>query len=198
MKHNQKGFGAVEVIIVIIILGLVGGVGWYVFSKNKDSSEPSSSTQVEEQSEEAEQNAEPEAKVIDNERFTLTLPNGFEESAERIFTYTAKPGKTYSYANATTGDYFELNFEIAASGISSDYTWFFTEQNNKITLEKASTTVCSSANDEMCTSAGNNRLDSYIGSKTQEDYYFTFGNTKTESPADVTFVDEFIENLTIK
>lgn len=36
MKINQKGFGAVEVIIVLVVVGLIGGAGWYVWQKNKD------------------------------------------------------------------------------------------------------------------------------------------------------------------
>ena len=37
-KLNQKGFSTVEVILVIIVLGLLGAVGWLVFDKqnNKD------------------------------------------------------------------------------------------------------------------------------------------------------------------
>lgn len=36
MNINQKGFGIVEVLIVVVILGLIGGTGWYVTqAKNK-------------------------------------------------------------------------------------------------------------------------------------------------------------------
>jgi prepilin-type N-terminal cleavage/methylation domain-containing protein len=37
MKANQKGFSVVEILIVIMVVGLIGGAGWYVWqSKNKD------------------------------------------------------------------------------------------------------------------------------------------------------------------
>lgn len=36
MKINQKGFSVVEVLIVFIVLGLIGGAGWYVWKKNND------------------------------------------------------------------------------------------------------------------------------------------------------------------
>lgn len=43
MKLNQKGFSAVEVLLVIIALTLISGTGYYVYDSNKDES-PSSST----------------------------------------------------------------------------------------------------------------------------------------------------------
>lgn len=35
MKNNQKGFSVVEILIVIVVVGLLGGAGWYVW-KSKD------------------------------------------------------------------------------------------------------------------------------------------------------------------
>lgn len=34
MKKNQKGFGAVEILIILAILGLIGGISYYVYHKN--------------------------------------------------------------------------------------------------------------------------------------------------------------------
>ena len=34
MKHKQNGFGAIEILIVIVVVGLVAGAGWYVLSRN--------------------------------------------------------------------------------------------------------------------------------------------------------------------
>ncbi len=35
LSRNQKGFGAVETILIVIIVGIIGGTGWYVYSVNK-------------------------------------------------------------------------------------------------------------------------------------------------------------------
>lgn len=35
MKKNEKGFSAVEILIVVVIVGLIGGVGLYVLSSQK-------------------------------------------------------------------------------------------------------------------------------------------------------------------
>lgn len=35
MQRNQKGFSVVEVLLVLIVVGLIGGIGWYVYSKQQ-------------------------------------------------------------------------------------------------------------------------------------------------------------------
>jgi len=46
-KLHQKGFGIVELLLVFVLVGLVGGIGFYVFNqskKNDETAQPSSST----------------------------------------------------------------------------------------------------------------------------------------------------------
>lgn len=41
MKVNQKGFSVVEILIVIVVVGLLGAVGWFVYDRqSKDKAEP--------------------------------------------------------------------------------------------------------------------------------------------------------------
>lgn len=48
MKANQKGFSVIEVLIVVVIVGLLGAVGWLVYDRqknqtdNKDTAAPTS------------------------------------------------------------------------------------------------------------------------------------------------------------
>jgi hypothetical protein len=35
MKNNQKGFGVVEALVIVLILGLVGFGGWFIWNKNQ-------------------------------------------------------------------------------------------------------------------------------------------------------------------
>lgn len=46
MKANQKGFSVVEIFIVIIVVGLVGTVGWLVYDRQKNKTSDSSNAQV--------------------------------------------------------------------------------------------------------------------------------------------------------
>jgi len=34
MRKNQKGFGAVGILIVLLVIALIGGIGWYIYDKN--------------------------------------------------------------------------------------------------------------------------------------------------------------------
>lgn len=50
MKSNQKGFSVVEILIVIVVVGLLGAVGWLVYDRQKspkqsETTQQSSSTQ---------------------------------------------------------------------------------------------------------------------------------------------------------
>lgn len=36
MRMNKKGFGVIEVFIILVVLGLLGAVGYYVFTKHKN------------------------------------------------------------------------------------------------------------------------------------------------------------------
>jgi hypothetical protein len=36
MKNNQKGFGLVETLLILVIIGLVGFVGWYVWDSKSN------------------------------------------------------------------------------------------------------------------------------------------------------------------
>lgn len=36
MKANQKGFSVVEILIVVVVIGLLGGVGWLVYDRQKN------------------------------------------------------------------------------------------------------------------------------------------------------------------
>lgn len=35
-QNTQQGFSAVELILIIVVIGLLGGLGWYVWAKGKD------------------------------------------------------------------------------------------------------------------------------------------------------------------
>ena len=58
MKSNQKGFSVIEILLVIIIVGLVGAVGWQVYDRQNNNSGTTSkdtNTQVSQQEESVEE-----------------------------------------------------------------------------------------------------------------------------------------------
>ena len=46
MKKNEKGFGAVEALIIIIILATIGASGYYVYSRNKTATKSTKTTAI--------------------------------------------------------------------------------------------------------------------------------------------------------
>lgn len=47
MRKNEKGFGAVELLVIIVIIGLLGVVGWQFFSRQKDTKSSENTTNSE-------------------------------------------------------------------------------------------------------------------------------------------------------
>lgn len=50
MKKNQKGFSVVEILIIIVVVGLIGTVGWLVYDRQKTKtpdSQPDTQTSIE-------------------------------------------------------------------------------------------------------------------------------------------------------
>lgn len=43
IKHNQLGFGTIEIILIVLIIAILGAVGWYVWNRNNSSSKSSNS-----------------------------------------------------------------------------------------------------------------------------------------------------------
>ena len=43
-RFSQKGFSAVEVVLLLVIVAMLGGVGWYVLNANKEADDGYSST----------------------------------------------------------------------------------------------------------------------------------------------------------
>jgi Tfp pilus assembly protein PilV len=39
MKKNQSGFSAIEALLILVIVGIIGGTGWYVMHANKNTND---------------------------------------------------------------------------------------------------------------------------------------------------------------
>lgn len=44
MKHNQNGFGAIEIVIALVVIGLATGTGWYLLQRSGDDKPVAAST----------------------------------------------------------------------------------------------------------------------------------------------------------
>lgn len=80
MKSNQKGFSAVEILVVIIIVGLLGTVGWLVYDRQKDTTDSQqASNQTSDQKQEEAPKEESEVKqgykLHDDSNFSMQYPD---------------------------------------------------------------------------------------------------------------------------
>ena len=197
---------AKKILLALIILAIIGLVGFIWFQQDDQEADEDTqqaaetSEQVTENDEQAISDQSPEPTVIENDYFTLALPVGFSETDERIFTFTGAPQQHFSFINQSTGDYFEINRTPAQSGAASDFTWQYEYVDGEFIIQDTDVTLCDPAED-WCTTVGDARLDAALWPSGNIDingdvYYFTFGNTQTESVDDLDFVDEFLAGLT--
>lgn len=86
MKVNQKGFSVVEILIVIVVVGLLGAVGWLVYDRqNSKDNSTQTTTQKENQTKQptSDENKEAEKKLSANwllrqsSNASIRVPDGF-------------------------------------------------------------------------------------------------------------------------
>jgi prepilin-type N-terminal cleavage/methylation domain-containing protein len=87
MKNNQKGFSVVEVLIVIVIVGLIGAVGWLVMDRQNNKAAQTSDSQT------AQQEDNQEQAVDENQDEKSVVPEGWTK-------YEFKAGSvSFAYPN---------------------------------------------------------------------------------------------------
>lgn len=65
MKANQKGFSVVEILIVIVVVGLFGAVGWLVYDRQKSKADNKDTTTQTSQQEQKQETPKEETKTAD-------------------------------------------------------------------------------------------------------------------------------------
>jgi len=79
MKKNQKGFGVVEVLIVLVVVSLIGGAGWYVWkAKNKSTPTQDNAQSQEQSNSEADPYAGASWNTYDNGTVSLQYPSNWK------------------------------------------------------------------------------------------------------------------------
>jgi type II secretory pathway pseudopilin PulG len=120
MRKNEKGFGVVEILLVIVVIGLLGVGGWMFFSKQKDSktakNEVTNNTQQSEQAKTNETKKQEEIKpdtnasylVIKEWNVKFLIPNSLGK-----VTYSIGPRQDPNYAalsGSLTGELDKYSF----------------------------------------------------------------------------------------
>lgn len=115
MKTNYKGFSVVEILIVVVVVGLLGAVGWLVYDRQKNKTDNKNTTAESTQLEDKKQDETPtqeELKVDPNEGYFVVkewslrfkVPPGLTDVKyaihDDILAFFAKPtGYNVQYVN---------------------------------------------------------------------------------------------------
>lgn len=90
MKHNQKGFAVIETLLILIIIGALCGVGWYVYqAQNKQSQKDNPVSQTNEYKKDS---SETDAAKDTDSWFSFTPNSG-------IYTIKLPDGWTFQHQN---------------------------------------------------------------------------------------------------
>lgn len=96
MKSNQKGFSVVEITIVIVVVGLLGAIGWLVYDRQSSKNNDSVSTTKDEQSPSA-QTAKPKSDTIADVLDALD-----ERLSDQSTKQTVSPNAKYTLESVST------------------------------------------------------------------------------------------------
>src|SRR5690348_10865777 len=102
MKANQKGFSVVEILIVIIVVALLGAVGWLVYDRQNNKT---SATQTNQQGNESATSSKPK---------TITIPSDWQwftsKDSSTKFAYPKSWGTLVEKTEATQDTYDTKSF----------------------------------------------------------------------------------------
>jgi len=109
-SHNQKGFSAVEAIIIVIAIGLLGFGGWYVWAKNKDKNDQKQrNTTSQQQSNNSNSDSATDSSIklttkltSHNNVFSILLPDGWKFTNDTELDYAHAIGLDNMKYNAGT------------------------------------------------------------------------------------------------
>lgn len=131
-RMNQKGFGAVEGLIIVVVIAVIGVIGWYVFA-HKKTAKPTSSTSSKTTSSSAETPVKPVS--IDEttswylyespaKEFSLRLPDGWKlDRYMKSAAIYAGEATSIIYAKGTLATITEVNGGRDFSGIAYSLTF---------------------------------------------------------------------------
>jgi type II secretory pathway pseudopilin PulG len=109
MKKNEQGFSVVEILIVIVVVGLIGATGWFVFSrqnKKQSSKQDSQTVQTQEIKKEAtNQQSTPAEALTEKEaekKFNFVDMSGWVNLTSKDSTTSIKAGGMHTYGHCKT------------------------------------------------------------------------------------------------
>ena len=205
MKKNQSGFSIVEILLVVLVVGLLGTIGWLVYDRM--------ATENDRTSAETSRSTKQESKTPKDSQPALekTTFKTFEVTHDGAWKVTERVSDPAQCADGKTREKLELKKEQKTIVIlvnecgrdfPSDAMMKFGVTDGKVTIPSKSITVCTLEGDEggFCTS-GDDQLTVGGGlgeyDEAKNNYFLYFHNAASEDTSLATLADiyEVIESI---
>jgi cytoskeletal protein RodZ len=113
MKKNEKGFGVIEALLILVIVGLIGFVGWYVGQSKQKTNESSTTTYSEQKTEEASEESTYKEYKDDVRTFKFEYPKDWKSEVKNAPADSYDSQQKQRSVIAKSPDYAEDVNEIA-------------------------------------------------------------------------------------
>jgi hypothetical protein len=133
MKHNQKGFGLMGILLIIVVVGVLAGLGWYAVQRKSNSNEITNATY--------EQPAPTKTYTDSSKLYSLKYPEGWSvneaadccEGAPKDYTQTSR---SVTFVPPAKADIHGYGVQVQADGTDALATLIRQRwQDNKHTPE---------------------------------------------------------------
>lgn len=188
---RQDGFGAVEILLVIVLIALVAGVGWYVWQTNQKKAVTTQTTTTTQQT-----TAQPAGTAVDEEHYSITLPEGWNKVEA---TQSSAQAKLYTYQDKN-GNYFKVAVDPVGGGFTGNATWWYKPVNDK-TFEVTKEIPCDG---DMCTKNDSKydvlvkMSDELTYAKVKGHYYSFFAGNTTKASGDNAAYKALVQAIVLK
>lgn len=197
MKKKQNGFGIVEILLIVALVGLLGVIGWLVYDRVTDKDKDGQSTNTAEKVEPKNTPATTEAEL------KKTVLKTFEVSYDGSWKVTEQKSEVNACGDGRTREVLELAKEqksitIIANDCGKDFpsdaSIEYGISDNKVTIPNKNLVLCGAEGDEggFCT-AGDGQL--LVGGgvreydETKNNYFISFHNAASEDTSLATLAD---------
>jgi hypothetical protein len=111
MRKNEKGFGALEILVILVLVGLIVSVLWYVLSKQKDTGQKSVDKDTS-----TSQNSPTENDPLKLEATTVELLSGVRSEAPLVYGSASTQSVISDFVSFATPDVWRPDAEFTSEG----------------------------------------------------------------------------------
>lgn len=192
---NQRGVGALEMVLVVLLLAAIGAAGYFAFQARQANSDTASSKNVPTENTEV----KPDTNKIEEDLFTITLPAGWAKETIGHNEIRMCAEKAYHYGDKKN-NFFTVCVDPYGRDGGGDESWIIDKVGNSFKV--ASEQPKCETGEMFCARGDGNYVLSMGPSQSHTDqssvYYFLGGNSKTETGVDTAVYREILTSVKIK